>query len=189
MTSMTTYINGTLNYCGKSSMPACSGSNVSAGLYNAVAQLMTAGIAGPQSNIVIITDGVPNADDISYTASMGTETPPLIAGTTYSTAVRNAQVTTPVCASTKGVCTDANLLTATHNQVAFANALGINISTIYYTGDTASGSVASYETELASWVTGKGTAIIAPTAASINTNFAQFCSSMGSAAKSVSVIH
>ncbi len=80
-TAMTTYINKTLDYCGNTGMPACSGSNVASGLYSAVAQLTAAGIANASSNIILITDGVPNADKMTYAKADGTyPTPTGIAG-------------------------------------------------------------------------------------------------------------
>lgn len=167
--AMTTYINGTLNYCGKTGMPACSGSNVAAGLYSAITQLQTAGLANKSSNIILITDGVPNADKITYTKADGT----------YPTPTSSA----PVCSTS---CTDANLWTMAVDQAAYAKTLGINISTVYYSGDTTgSGNIATYSADLASLVTGNGIALVAPSTATIDTSFAKFCSSMGSAVKLV----
>jgi hypothetical protein len=86
--------------------------------------------------------------------------------------------TTPIC-TTK--CTDANLLTAAQDQATNAYAAGISISTIYYTGDTAAGSVASYEASLASLRRGTGVSLVAPTAAKISSVFGGFCATMNSA--------
>lgn len=169
ISAMTTYIDGTLNYCGKTGMPACSGSNVAAGLYSAITQLQTAGLANKSSNIILITDGVPNADSITYAKADGT----------YPTPTSSS----PVC-STK--CTDANLWTMAQDQAAYAKSLGINISTVYYSGDTTgSSTIATYSADLASLVTGTGIALVAPSTATIDTSFAKFCSSMGSAVKLV----
>jgi hypothetical protein len=169
ITRMTTYINGTLNYCGKTGMPACSGSNLAAGLYSAITQLQTAGLANKSSNIIVITDGVPNADAITYAKADGTYPTPTSAN--------------PVC-STK--CTDANLWTMAQDQAAYAKTLGINISTVYYSGDTTGAStIATYSTDLASLIAGNGISLVAPSTAKIDTSFAKFCSSMGSAVKLV----
>jgi len=169
LSAMTTYINKTLNYCGNKNMPACSGSNVASGLYSAIAQLQSAGLANYTSNIILITDGVPNADATTYAKADGI----------YPTPTS----TTPVCTTS---CTDANLWTMAQDQAAYANTLGINISTIYYSGDTSgSANIATYSADLASLVTGTGIALVAPTAASIDSAFGAFCASMGSAVKMV----
>lgn len=167
--AMTTYINNTLNYCGKTGMPACSGSNLASGLYSAISQLQSAGLANKSSNIIVITDGVPNADRITYTTADGI----------YPTPTSS----TPVCTTS---CTDANLWTMAQDQAAYAKSLGINISTIYYSGDTTgSSTIATYSADLASLVSGNGIALVAPTTSKIDTSFASFCSSMGSAVKLV----
>ena len=169
LSAMTTYINKTLDYCGSKSMPACSGSNVASGHYSAITQLQAAGLANYTSNIILITDGVPNADAITYAKADGTYPTPTSA--------------TPVCTT---ACTDADLWTMAQDQAAYAKTLGINISTIYYSGDTTgSGNIATYSADLASLVTGTGIALVAPTAASIDSAFGAFCASMGSAVKMV----
>jgi Flp pilus assembly protein TadG len=168
-TAMTTYISKTLDYCGNKSMPACSGSNVAAGLYSAITQLTTAGIANATSNIILITDGVPNADKMTYAKADGT----------YPTPTASS----PVCTSS---CTDANLWTMAQDQAAYAKSLGINVSTIYYSGDTSGATLqAQYAADLATLISGTGIALVAPTAAKIDTAFGAFCASMGSAIKTV----
>jgi Flp pilus assembly protein TadG len=168
-TAMTTYINHTLNYCGKTGMPACSGSNVAAGLYSAITLLTTAGIANTNSNIILITDGVPNADKMTYARADGT----------YPTPTSSS----PVCSSS---CTDANLWTMAQDQAAYARSLGINVSTIYYSGDTSGATLqAQYAADLATLVSGTGIALVAPSAAKIDAAFGAFCASMGSAVKTV----
>lgn len=167
--ALTTYINNTLNYCGSRSMPACSGSNVAAGLYSAITQLQAAGLANSSANIILITDGVPNADAITYTRADGT----------YPTPTSSS----PVCSTH---CTDANLWTMAQDQATYANTLGINISTVYYSGDTTGQSnQAAYAADLRTLVTGTGIALVAPTAPQIDTAFGSFCASMGSALKMV----
>ena len=169
LSTMTTYINHTLNYCGSSHMPGCSGSNVAAGLYSAITQLQAAGLANSSSNIILITDGVPNADAIAYVKADGT----------YPTPTSLL----PVCTV---LCSDANLWTMAQDQAAYAKTLGINISTIYYSGDTSgSANKTAYATALQSLVTGTGIALVAPNASQIDASFGAFCASMGSAVKMV----
>jgi Flp pilus assembly protein TadG len=168
-TALTTYINNTLNYCGHTGMPACSGSNLAAGLYNAITQLTTAGIANANSNIIVITDGVPNADRMTYARADGTYPTPTSA--------------TPVCSTS---CTDADLWTMAQDQAAYAKSLGINISTIYYSGDTQGADTQSqYAADLASLISGTGIALVAPSAAKIDASFGAFCASMGSSVSMV----
>jgi Flp pilus assembly protein TadG len=163
-TAMTTYINNTLNYCGNTGMPSCSGSNLAAGLYNAITQLTAAGIANANSNLIVITDGVPNADRMTYGRADGT----------YPTPTS----TTPVCSTS---CSDADLWTMAQDQAAYAKSLGINISTIYYSGDTQGANTqAEYAADLASLISGTGIALVAPSAAKIDSSFGAFCASMGS---------
>jgi Flp pilus assembly protein TadG len=168
-TAMTTYINKTLDYCGNKGMPSCSGSNLAAGLYSAIAQLTAAGIANVNSNIIVITDGVPNADNISYARADGTYPTPTSA--------------TPVCSKS---CTDADLWTMAQDQAAYAKSLGINISTIYYSGDTQGATTqADYAADLASLTSGTGIALVAPSATRIDSSFGAFCASMGSSVSMV----
>lgn len=173
--TLTTFINGTFNYCGNLNAPPCTGSNVAAGLYSAIKQLQAAGIANASSNIIVITDGVPNADTRTYTSKDGT-------GVTPSSTINTNYHWTGCTTS----CSDSNLWTAAQAWSAYADLLGINISTVYYSGDTTgSSNIASYSAKLASLVTGQGIALVAPTAASLSASFATFCSSMGTAVKRV----
>jgi Flp pilus assembly protein TadG len=167
--AMTTYVNKTENYCGNKNMPACSGSNVAAGLYSAITQLQAAGLANASSNIILITDGVPNADSLTYARADGI----------YPTPTSLL----PVCTI---LCSDANLWTMAQDQAAYAKTLGINISAVYYSGDTVgTANQTAYATALASLVSGTGIALVAPTAAQIDASFGSFCASMGSAVKLV----
>ena len=152
-----------LNSCGHTGMPACSGSNVAAGIYSAIQQFSDPAYANTNKNIVIITDGVPNADAITYTTADGI----------YPTPTSS----TPTCTSH---CTDANLLTMAQNQAAVAKAAGISISTIYYNGDTPAQNQTTYANSLATLVGGTGVAMVAPTAAKISSTFAGFCATMSS---------
>jgi Flp pilus assembly protein TadG len=173
--TMTNYINHTLNYCGTSGMPPCSGSNVAAALYSAVQQLSAAGLANNSSNIIVITDGVPNADSRTYSTSDGMGlTPSATINSTYGWAG---------CTTS---CSDTNLWNAAQAWAAYAGSLGINISTVYYSGDTTGSNVASYSAKLASLVRGQGIALVAPSAASLSNAFATFCSTMGAAVKQTS---
>ena len=169
LASITTYVNNTLNYCGVRTMPACAGSNVASGLYSAINQLKTAGLANASSNIILITDGVPNADSITYARADGT----------YPTPTSLL----PVCSV---LCSDANLWTMAQDQAAYAKTLGINISTVYYSGDTTgTTNQTAYAAALKTLVSGTGIALVAPTAAQIDASFGSFCASMGSAVKMV----
>ncbi len=168
LTTLTNKINA-LNYCGTSGMPSCSGSNVASGLYSAIQQFSTVSATNTSKNIIIITDGVPNAET----------------GTTYATAdgiYPTPSSSTPTCTSH---CTDANLLTMAQNQASNAYAAGISISTIYYSGDTPTSEQASYAASLATLKRGTGVSLVAPTSAKITTVLGGFCSTMASALKLV----
>ncbi len=168
LSTLETRINA-LNYCGTSGMPACSGSDVSSGIYSAIQQFSTVSSTNTSKNIIIITDGVPNADS----------------GTTYTTAdgiYPTPSSTTPTCTTH---CTDANLLTMAQNQASNAYAAGLSISTIYYSGDTPTSEQASYAASLASLRRGTGVSLVAPTAAKITTVLGGFCATMSSALKLV----
>jgi Flp pilus assembly protein TadG len=60
-----------INACGSSGMPACSGSNAAVGMNSAISQYCpskpcpSAGPAGSQQAIVIVTDGIPNCGSTS----------------------------------------------------------------------------------------------------------------------------
>lgn len=168
LTSLTSKID-TLNYCDTSGMPACSGSNVASGIYSAIQQFSTVSATNTSKNIIIITDGVPNANS----------------GTTYTTAdgiYPTPTSTTPTCTKP---CTDANLLTMAQNQATNAIAAGISISTIYYSGDTPTSQQTSYAASLATLRRGTGVSLVAPTPATITTVLGGFCSTMSSGLKLV----
>ena len=114
-------------------------------------------------NIVVITDGVPNANAITYGMNEGAYPTPTSA--------------TPTCTT---ACTDANLWTMATNQANYAGSLGINVSTIYYSGNTSSGLKATYAAQLAQLRKGTGISLTAPTTAAINASFAAFCATMSS---------
>lgn len=158
----------TLKSCGNTGAPACSGSNVASALYSARQQFKAATYNGTRKNIVIITDGVPNASTRTYTKADGvflTDT-----------------ATTGICSSN---CTDANLWTATTNQATLARTEGISISTIYYSGNTTASQRANYANKLATLTGGTGVAMVAPTTNQISGVFAGFCATMSSALKAV----
>ena len=175
VSTMKTWIGSHLNYCGQSGMPACSGSNIAAGLYSAIKQLQAASIANNSSNIIIITDGVPNASSTTYAAADGmTATPSSTINSKYGF---NGCTTN---------CTDAILWAGAQAWAAYAGSLGINVSTVYYSGNTSgSTTVTQYSNQLASLVKGNGIALVAPSTSGIDTAFAKFCSSMGAALKLV----
>ena len=166
-TTLSTKIN-TLKSCGNTGAPACSGSNVASALYSARQQFKAAAYNGTRKNIVIITDGVPNATNRTYTKADGvflTDT-----------------ATTGICSTN---CTDAKLWTATTNQATLARNEGISISTIYYSGSTTASQRANYATKLATLTGGTGVAMVAPTTGQISGVFAGFCATMSSALKAV----
>lgn len=165
--ALTTKIN-TLNSCGNSGAPACSGSNVAAALYSARQQFANAAYNGTRKNIVIITDGVPNASNRTYVRADGI----------YPTDT----ATTPTCTNN---CSDANLWTMATNQATLARNAGISISTIYYSGSTSASQRSTYANQLAQLVGGTGVAMVAPTSGQISGVFAGFCSTMSSALKAV----
>lgn len=152
-----------LKSCGNTGMPACSGSNAAAGIYRATQLFDNVQYANTLRNIVVITDGVPNANSITYGRTEGA----------YPTPSSN----TPTCTTS---CTDANLLTMAQNQAAYARSLGISVSTIYYSGNTAANQQASYAASLATLVGGTGIALVVPTTTQISNSFAAFCATMSS---------
>lgn len=158
----------TIKSCGNTGMPACSGTNVASAIYSAIQQFSDPIYANTSKNMIVITDGVPNANSITYTREDGiypTPTSP-----------------TPTCTNN---CTDANLWTMAVNQAAAAKAAGISVSTIYYSGGTAKKDRAAYAAKLASLVGGTGIALVAPTTDSIALTFAGFCATMSSSLKAV----
>jgi len=159
----------TMKSCGNSGAPACSGSNVASAIYSARQQFANAAYNNTRKNLVIITDGIPNADSRTYTRADGI----------YPTDT----ATTPTCTNK---CTDANLWTMAVNQAALARAAGISVSTIYYSGNTGSSSDrTNYAAQLAALTGGTGVAMVAPSAGQISGVFAGFCSTMSSALKAV----
>jgi Flp pilus assembly protein TadG len=152
--------------CGKN---CGTGSNVASGIYAAIQALSDKTFAGQSKNIILITDGVPNANSsVNYGKNEGI----------YPTGPSD----TPTCKG-KNDCTDADLLTMARNQAADAAAAGISISTVYYSGSTATQDQASYAASVASLVTGKGLAMVAPTSAAIGAAFGGFCATIPSSAK------
>lgn len=158
----------TLKSCGNSGAPACSGSNVASAIYSARMQFANAAYNGTRKNVVIITDGIPNAVSRTYTRADGI--------------YPDDTTTTPTCTSR---CTDANVWTMATNQASLARAAGISISTIYYSGSTSASSRSSYAAKLAQLTGGTGVAMVAPTANQISGIFAGFCATMSSALKAV----
>ena len=152
----------------KPNAPQCSGSNIASGLYAAI-QTFSANVpATSRKSLIIITDGVPNADPITYGAADGI----------YPTAARN---TAPVCTTN---CTDANLWTMAQNQANIAKGMGIAISTVYYSGDTYNAAdQATYAAALATLTGNGGIALVAPNQATIASHYAGFCATIPSAVK------
>ncbi len=165
--TLTTKID-TLKSCGNAGAPACSGSNVASALYSARMQFADAAYNGTRKNIVIITDGVPNGVNRTYTRADGI--------------YPNDTTPTPTCTVN---CTDAQTWTMAVNQALLARNAGISISTIYYSGNTQAANRANYATKLAALTGGTGVAMVAPTQNQIAGVFAGFCSTMSSALKAV----
>jgi Flp pilus assembly protein TadG len=146
--------------CSATKDPYCSsGSNIGSGIYSAIQQFNNATYTGTSKNIVIVTDGVPNASS----------------GETYGTADGVS------CGKS---CTDANLQSGTQTQAALAKAAGINISTIYYSGSDTDPTVqTTAKNFLAGLVSGTGISLVAPTSATLAASYAAFCSSIPSVLK------
>jgi len=159
--NLTSLLTSITTLTGLSCLLNCStGSNVASGIYSAIQQYSGSTYNGTSKNIVIITDGVPN----------------------YKSGVVMSPSDGVTCTTH---CTDALLLTGAQTQAAAASAAGINISTIYYSGNTPGDQQASYAASVASLVTGTGVALVAPTTASINNAYAAFCSTIPSSLKAV----
>jgi hypothetical protein len=153
-----------LTSCSSSGDPNCStGSNVASGLYSAIQQFKSSTYTGTSKNIVVITDGVPNAASTTYTTADGL-----------------------TCTNKTGnLCTTTEMETGAQTQAATAKAAGINISTIYYSGEsnTTQAEATASEAFLATLVTGTGAALVAPTTAAIDASYASLCSSIPSVLK------
>lgn len=158
-TTLQTTINS-ITACSSKEDPNCStGSNIGSGIYSAIKQFSGSTYTGSSKNIVIITDGVPNASS----------------GVTYTTA-------DGVTCGKK--CTDTELQAGTQAEAAAAKTAGINIATIYYSGDDTNPSdQATYQKFLAGLVSGTGTALVAPTTAMLDASYAALCSSIPSVLK------
>lgn len=145
--------------CSSSEDPNCStGSNIGSGIYSAIQQFKSSTYNGSSKNIVIITDGVPNVSS----------------GVTYTTADGVS------CGSN---CTDTDLQNGTQTEATAAKNAGINVSTIYYSGDTSPSDESTYQKFLAGLISGTGTALVAPSAATIDSAYASLCSSIPSVLK------
>jgi len=153
---------GDLTSCSGSGDPNCgTGSNIASGMYSAIQQFSSSTYAGSSKNIVIITDGAPNPST-TYTSVDGVS-----------------------CTNSKSdPCTTALMESGAQTQAATAKSDGINISTIYYSGDdTNPTDQANYKAFLASLITGTGSALVAPSAAAIDASYASLCSSIPSVLK------
>lgn len=156
-----------LNQCGTTGMPACSGSNIAAGLYQAL-QAMTGSTYHPSANlagkaVVLLTDGIPNVSSSAQpygTAQGGTYTCP--------TSGSGRRATTQ--------CTDADLQAFARAQADALWAHGISVFTVFYSGT--SSNVASDSAYLASLVRGQGKAYVTPSATQLSTMMTNVCSNM-----------
>jgi Flp pilus assembly protein TadG len=163
-------INGKINslaQCGSSGMPVCSGSNIAAGLYQALLAL-TNGTYHPSTNlagkaVVLLTDGAPNI-------SSGAQAYPTAQGGTYTCAKSGSgKNATPTC-------TDTDLQNFAQAQATALWAAGISVFTIYYSGS--SGTPTTDAAYLASLVRGQGRAYSTPTASQLSTMMTNVCASM-----------
>ena len=189
-TSMTTRINAMLSCSGSGTVggnpPMCSGSNAAAGIYNARIQLDALNCPMCNNNIIVITDGVPNYNPISYTQATGTYVSTTGTGTAM---VGTGSATTPICGvgSTNSCSTPTNsngdsvrMLAMAQGQAAAAGASGYLVSTIYYSGSTSgSALVAAYTAELAGWTKNGGVAMVAPTPTQITSSSNGVCALLG----------
>jgi Flp pilus assembly protein TadG len=171
-----------LQSCGTGpNAPACSGSNVASGLYSAISQFNNSAYNNTINNIILVTDGVPNASSTNYTEADGTY--PSGNGSDASGSIYPAATGSPVCLGTK--CNDADLWTMAQNQANFAGSMGINVSTVYYSGDTVTSEQITYANQLSSLRQGHGISLVAPSPATIEAAFLPFCSTMGSKAVAI----
>jgi hypothetical protein len=189
-TSMTTKINAMLSCSGGGTIggnpPKCSGTNAAGGIYNARTQLDALNCPKCNNNIVIITDGVPNYNPISYTQAAGTYVSTTGTGTAM---VGTGSATTAMCGvgSTNSCSTPTNsngdpvrMLAMAQGQAAAAGASGYLLSTIYYTGDTSGSTlIAAYTTELKNWTKNGGVAMVAPTPTQITSSSNGVCALLG----------
>ncbi|MEA2778822.1 MAG: hypothetical protein QOK29_366 [Rhodospirillaceae bacterium] len=165
VTDMKAAINS-LAKCGTGGMPACSGSNMAAGLYGALQNFKPTSQPGgtyvPSSSlfgkaVVLVTDGAPNASSTTYTAADGVPS-----GTTS-------------CPSGKS-CTDADLLSWAKTQSAALGAQQISLYIVYYTGGSGGSSgLANLQSILASNTFG-GKLYNTPTATQLSTVMNNVCS-------------
>lgn len=151
-----------LRQCGTGTMPECSGSNIAAGLYQAL-KTMTSAAYHPSPNlagkaVVLITDGIPNLSNAAqpYTVAQGGLN---IIGNLLG-----------------NVLQDAMLLTFARTQADALWANGISVYTIFYSGN--SGSPITDALNLAGLVRGTGKAYSTPNASQLSTMMTNVCSSM-----------
>lgn len=149
--------------CGTGSMPACSGTDIAAGIIDGINQFTSSTYQknltpGSQPNIIIVSDGQPNS--CSYTTST----------TSYTKKYCPTQ-----CDGTGGGCSGgqspSNAATAAANQAA---ADGINVFVIYY---CSSGCNNADQTYMDSLVRGQGIALNEPNASNLAADMQQFCAS------------
>jgi Flp pilus assembly protein TadG len=126
-----------LKQCGNTGMPACSGSNMAAGLYGAL-QNFTSGYTPAPSlagkAVVFLTDGEPNASS----------------STTYATADGMPSGYKTCTGSTKGSCKNTDLVSWAKSQAAALGDQGIPLYIIYYTGNDSGSGLTNLQAILAS---------------------------------------
>jgi Flp pilus assembly protein TadG len=125
-----------LKQCGNTGMPACSGSNIAAGLYGAL-QNFTSGYTPSPSlagkAVVFLTDGEPNASS----------------STPYTTADGMPSGYKTCTGSTKGSCQNTDLVSWAQTQAAALGDQGIPLYIIYYTGGDSGSGLANLQKILA----------------------------------------
>jgi len=154
--SLQTKINA-LNRCDTGGMPQCSGSNIAAGLKQALGAF-TDGSYQPSPDfagkaVILLTDGIPNADPSAqpYTAAQGGD---------------------GRCGDARHPCTDSDLQRFAQTQADALWAQGVSVYTIFYSGNGGSASDAAY---VASLVRGKGKAYQTPTASQLKSMMNNVC--------------
>ena len=143
------------------------GVNVASGLYSAINQLKTAGLAEPW---------LQHHSDHRWRNGRGFD--PHTRGLTERIQRRRR------CCQFARCCAATRTCGRSRRTRQPAQTLGINISTVSYSGDTTgTTNQTAYAAALKTLVSGTGIALVAPTAAQIDASFGSFCASMGSAVK------
>ncbi len=164
--------------CGSSGMPACSGTNQSAGMGGALVMLENAATPDGVGQVILVeSDGEPNADSIctssNYTATgwrPRLKTLCSALATTKTTCTGSGARRKCTTTTTQSQPTEANYQTWADSYVSEAEASDIDIYTVYY-GSEAAG-VAYMADHVAA---GDGFSLTAPTASQMDDAFEDIC--------------